>query len=167
MQNIWNNYFGNGGKYFQLSRSLTHGTNEVFGIHGFRDSVPVCKIHGLYLDMQKFEATSHSCASDTRRLHSTVCSCKQPTSNSFQTSLYCVYLLKLYDKSIIILLTNDSTNTCSKISKIWLILWMVYTCNVKAKVKGLEEVETLGRNECTLHRWSRSPEMRDCRRSYH
>ena len=30
---------------------------------------------------------------------------------------------------------------------------MVYTCNVK----GLEDVEKLGRNECTLHRWPRSP----------
>ena len=33
-----------------------------------------------------------------------------PTSNSFQTYLYCVYLFQLYDKSIIILLTNDLTN---------------------------------------------------------
>ena len=33
MQNIWNNYyFGYGGKCFQLSHSLTHGTNVVFGI---------------------------------------------------------------------------------------------------------------------------------------
>ena len=34
-----------------------------------------------------------------------------------------------------------------------MILWMVYTCNVK----GLEEVEKLGRNECTLHCWRISP----------
>ena len=57
--------------------------------------------------------------------------CKQLTSKSFQTSLYCVYLLKLYDKWIIILLTNDLTNIFSEISKILLILSMVYTCNVK------------------------------------
>ena len=31
---------------------------------------------------------------------------------------------------------------------------MAYTCNVK----GLEELEKLGRNECTLHRWRRSPD---------
>ena len=34
-------------------------------------------------------------------------------------------------------------------------LWMVYTCNMK----GLEEVEKLGKNECTLYRWSRSSVM--------
>ena len=63
-------------------------------------------------------------------------------------------------KSIIILLKNDLTNICSKISKIRLILSMVYTCNVK----GLEEVEKLGRNECTLHRCSRSQVMSNCSR---
>ena len=54
---------------------------------------------------------------------------KQPTSNSFQTCLYCMYSLKLYNKSIIILLTNDLANICSEISKIrsiyeWFILAM-------------------------------------------
>ena len=62
--------------------------------------------------------------------------------------LYCMHLLKMHIKLIIILLVNDLTNICSEISKIRFILWMVYTCNVK----GLEEVEKLGRNECTLHR---------------
>ena len=76
----------------------------------------------------------------TRYKTITVCWCKQPTSNSFKTCLYSIYLLKLYDKSITILLTNDLTNICSEISKIRLILGMVYTCNVK----GLEEVEKLG-----------------------
>ena len=92
----------------------------------------------------------------------TVCWCKQPTSNSFQTCLYCIYLFRQYDRSIIILLTNDLANIYSEISKVRLILWMVYTCNVK----GLEEVETLGRNECTLHPWPRSPVMSDCIRPY-
>ena len=92
----------------------------------------------------------------------TVCWSKQSTSNNFQMCLYCIYLLKLYDKSIIILLTNDLTNICSEISKIRLILWMAYTCNVK----GLEEVEKLGRNECTLNRWPRSPVTSDCSRPY-
>ena len=96
-----------------------------------------------------------------RRL-AAVCRCKQSTSNIFQTCLYCIYLLKLYDKSIIVLLKNDLTNICSEISKIRLILWMAYTCNVK----GLEEVEKLGRNECTLNRWPRSPVMSDCSRPY-
>ena len=35
-----------------------------------------------------------------------VCWCKQPTSNSFQTCLYCIYLLKLSDRLIITFLTN-------------------------------------------------------------
>ena len=41
-------------------------------------------------------------------------------------------------------------------------LWMVYNCNVK----GLEEVEMFGRNECTLHCWPRSLVMSDCNRQY-
>ena len=92
----------------------------------------------------------------------TVWWCKQPTSNSFQTCLYCIYLFKLYDKSIIILLTNVLANICSEISQIRLILLMVYTCNVK----GLEEVQKLGRNKCTLCHCARSPAMSDCSRPY-
>ena len=62
-------------------------------------------------------------------------------SKQLSNTSNCMYLLKLYKKSIIVLLTNVLVNICSEISKIWLILWMVYAC----KVKGLEEVETLGR----------------------
>ena len=96
----------------------------------------------------------------------TECRWEHPTSNSFQKCSYSVYLFKLHDSLIIILLTTDLTNICSKISKARLIWWMVYTYNVKATVKGLKEVKKLGRNECTLHRWPRSPEMSDCRRPY-
>ena len=39
---------------------------------------------------------------------------------------------------------------------------MVYICNVK----GLQEVEKLGKNECILHRLPRSPVMSDCSRPY-
>ena len=35
---------------------------------------------------------------------------------------------------------------------------MVYTCNVKANVKGLEEIENLDRNECTFPRSTILPE---------
>ena len=35
-------------------------------IHGFKDSVPVRKMHGCYYDTQKFRATSHSYPSDIR-----------------------------------------------------------------------------------------------------
>ena len=40
---------------------------------------------------------------------------------------------------IIMLLANDLINICSEISKIRLVLWMAYTCNVK----GLKEVEKM------------------------
>ena len=60
------------------------------------------------------------------------------------------------------MLTNILTNIWSETSKIRLIFWMVYTCIVEK----LEEVEELGRNECTLHRWSRSLEMSDYIRPY-
>ena len=76
----------------------------------------------------------------------TVCWCKQPISNSFQTCLYSTYLFKLYCKSVMILPVNDFTNICREIRKIRLILWMTHTCNMK----GLEEVETLGRKKCTF-----------------
>ena len=61
-----------------------------------------------------------------------------------------------------ILLTNVLTSICSEISKVRMILWIVYTCSVK----GLDEVEKLGRNECTLYRWRRSPVMSDCSRPF-
>ena len=54
-----------------------------------------------------------------------VCWCKQPTSNSLQTCLYYIYLLKLHDKSIFILLANDLTNICCEISKIWFYEWFI------------------------------------------
>ena len=62
-------------------------------------------------------------------------------SKQFSNTSDCIYLLKLYDKSIIVLLKNVLVNICSEISKIWWILWMVYACSMK----GLEEVEKLGR----------------------
>ena len=81
-------------------------------IYSFRDSVPVLKILDCYWDMQKFEQhfilILHAIASYKARA---LCCCKQPTSN-------CIYLFKLYDKSIIILLANVLACICSEISKI-------------------------------------------------
>ena len=71
----------------------------------------------------------------------------------FSNTSDCINLLKLYATSVIILLGNVLVNICSEISKIWLILWMVYTCNVKGY-------------EYTLHRWRRLPVMSDCSRPY-
>ena len=91
----------------------------------------------------------------------TVCWCKQPTSNSFKHfELYVLTQIAQYINYYIA--GKCLANICSEINKIQLILWMVYTCNVK----GLEEVKKLGRNECTLHRWPRSPMMNDWSRPY-
>ena len=73
-----------------------------------------------------------------------VCWCKESTSKSFQTCLSYIYLFKLYDRLIIILLKNNLTNN---ISKTQLLLWMVYTY-LQCRTAG--EVEKLGRNEHTL-----------------
>ena len=81
----------------------------------------------------------------------------------FSNTSDCINLLKLYATSVIILLGNVLVYICSEISKIWLILWMVYTCNVR----GLEEVEKLREmNVATLHRWRISPVMNDCSRPH-
>ena len=48
-------------------------------------------------------------------------------------------LFKLYDISVIMLLTNNITNIFSEISKIRVILWLAHTCNVK----GPEQVEKM------------------------
>ena len=111
-------------------------------IHGFKYSVPFHKIHSCYRMGNNFE---HLFILFKRYKAITVCWCKQLISNSFQTCLYSTYLFKLYCKSIMILPANDLTNICREIRKIRLILWMAHTCNMK----GMEEVETLGRNKCT------------------
>ena len=63
----------------------------------------------------------------------------------FSNTSDCINLLKLYATSVIILLGNVLVNICSEISKIWLILWMVYTCSVKRwrKLKSLVEMNVL------------------------
>ena len=101
-------------------------------IDGFRDSFLVRKMHGCYWNTQKFRWTFHSYLSDTRRLQ-----CADDVFSSVFT-LYILIQIAWYCKSIIILLTNNLTNICSKINKTPLILWMVYTWNVKAKMMGLE-----------------------------
>ena len=59
------------------------------------------------------------------------------------------HLFKLYSISIILLLENNLTNICSKMSKIGMNLWMIYTYNLKSsgKYKRWED------GECTLHHW--------------
>ena len=90
----------------------------------FRDSFPALKVHryDCYQDRQEFEQFSIPIQAPNNTWRFTVCWCKQLSSISLKTCLYCMYLVKLYDKSIIILLTCDLTNVCSEISKIRLIL---------------------------------------------
>ena len=73
-------------------------------VNGFRDSVPVVKIHSFYY--AKISTTFYSYPTTKRYKVIVVRLCKQPTSNSFQACLYCIYLLKLYDEYIV-LLSND------------------------------------------------------------
>ena len=101
-------------------------------INSFRDSVLVCKMHDCYRT-QKFRA-----------LHS---------FPSRDAKDYNVIHLKFI--STILLLKNNLTNICSKISKIEMNLWMVYTCNMKSSGK----YERWEEGECTLHRWPKSWEI--------
>lgn len=55
------------------------------------------------------------------------------TSNFFSSCLYCIYLFKLYDIPIIMLLTNKINKFCGEISNSRVILWVVYNCNVGAR----------------------------------
>ena len=53
---------------FVLSGVFIEDSSKKEGsMHGFRDSDPVCKMHGCYV-AQKSRATVHSYPSDTRRL---------------------------------------------------------------------------------------------------
>ena len=63
------------------------------------------------------------------------------------TVRYDIYLFKVYIMSIIVLLKNNLTNICSKISKIEINFWMVYTCNMKSSGKD----ERWEEGKCTLH----------------
>ena len=77
----------------------------------------------------------------------TVCWCKQPTSDNFQRCLHCIYVLKFYDKSVIILVTNDLTSICKSAKFDWFYEWFILAMWV-----GGGKIEKLGRNECLLHR---------------
>ena len=127
-----------------FSASIIRNIREFRAKNYFTDHQTVNTIHGI--------ASSHSYPSDNKAR--TVCWCKQPTSNSFQT-LQTVYTYSncTIDQWIYCWKINVLANICSEISKIWLILWMVYTCIVKGY-------------ECTLHRWRRLPVMSNCSRPY-
>ena len=86
----------------------------------------------------------------------------KPLHNAFKCIWHYIYLFKLYSTSIILLLKNNFTNICSKISKIGMNLWMVYTCNMKSSGK----YERWEEGECTLHRWPKSWEICGCTRPF-
>ena len=97
-----------------------HGTPDT--IHRFRDSVLVCKMHDCYRT-QKFRALHFFPSRDAKD-----CNAIHLKSNHFKMLLNIsyIYLFKLYSISIILLLKNNLTNICSKISKIEMNLWMVW-----------------------------------------
>ena len=103
-------------------------------IHGFRDSVPVLKIHSIRNNLSNFPFLFKRYETRTVAMYTT-------HSKQFSNTSNCMYLLILYEESIIVFLANVLVQIRSEISKIWLILWMVYTCNLKE----LGEVEKLGR----------------------
>ena len=80
-------------------------------IHGFRDSVPVLKIHSIRNNLSNFPFLFKRYETRTVAMYTT-------HSKQFSNTSNCMYLLKLYVKSIIVLLTNVFVNICSKISKI-------------------------------------------------
>ena len=90
-------------------------------------------VHGFGV----FRATFCSHSSNTRQLQCVYVN--KPLQKVFKKCLYCIYIFKLHDTSIIMLLINDLTNNCGEISKIQLILLMAYTCNLK----GLQEGEKM------------------------
>ena len=65
-------------------------SRDLTTIHGFRDSVPVCKMYGCYKVTQKFRATFHFFPNDTRRLQCV------DVSNPLQKVLRCVYTTYTY-----------------------------------------------------------------------
>ena len=118
-------------------------------IRGFRDSVLVCKMKDCYITISTnfayFNSFPSSDASDCMvRLYE-----NKPLQNAFKRIQHYIYLLKLYSISIILLLKNNLTNICSKISKIRMNLWLVCTWNMKSSGK----YERWEKGECTLHRW--------------
>ena len=79
-------------------------------INGLKDSVLVCKmLDGYCTILKNFEDPSIPC-------HQAIYGNK-PLRNAFKRIKHYIYLFKLYSISIIILLKNNLTNICSKISK--------------------------------------------------
>ena len=71
--------------------------------------------------MQNFEQLFIFIQAIQRDLMWDVCGREQSTSKHFKAYSYFIYLFKLYDLLIIMLLTNDLIRICSEINKIQLI----------------------------------------------
>ena len=95
---------------------IDHDTPDT--INGFRDSVLVCKMHDCYCTIRKsFEYFYSFSSSDARgkrlqwlaRLYE-----NRPLQNAFKLIQHCIYLLKLYNLLIILLLKNNLINFVEK-----------------------------------------------------
>ena len=89
--------------------------------HGLTDSVLVCKMHDCYCtirnNFERFHSLLSTDASDCNYQTSYLYESK-PLQNAFESTQYYIYLFKLYSTSIILVLKNNLTSICSKISKI-------------------------------------------------
>ena len=93
-------------------------------IHNFRDSVPVLNMYHCYWDVQKFEQLSYPSDNEAKGQNSALM--QNNPLQQFSNNSNCPYLLKLFNRSIILLLGNVLGNICSEISKIWLIFsWFI------------------------------------------
>ena len=109
---------------FQLTKLIlqTNRTSDI--ISDFRDVVLVCKMHDCYCTIRKYFEHFHSFSSGfliqrckrlrwLTRLYE-----NKSLQNVFKRIQDYIYLFKLYSIRIILLLKNNLTNICSKISKI-------------------------------------------------
>ena len=101
-----------------------------YAINDFKDPVVVCKMHDCYRTIRKNLEHFHSFSSCHQAMQAIAMVRliyeKKAVQNVFKRIYHCIYLLKLYNISVILLLKNNLTNICSKISKIGMNLWMVY-----------------------------------------
>ena len=103
-------------------------------IHGFRDSVLICKMHDCYCS-QKFRAFSFLPIKRWKQLQWYM------KSNYFKMLLNILSTAYTYSNCMVYRLKNNLTNICSKITKTGINLWLVYTSNMKSCGKDLRKWE--------------------------
>ena len=77
-----------------------------------------------------------------------------------QLLIFCVFVKRITLYNCLCVDVNNPPQTAFK------RVYTAYTYSNIDFMNGLEEVELLGKNECTLHRWPRSPVINDSSRPY-